>query len=203
MPDGRLLLPVAQHNVPGGTWSAKGKIYCFYSDDEGNSWKKSTAVPIPDAITAQEPGLVLLKDQSLLMYIRSDAGVQCYSRSRDRGLSWTPVEKSQLVSPLSPASIERIPKTGDLLAVWNYNRSTNKSVSRQRTPLNLAISKDEGVSWQNIKELENDPDGRYCYTAIEFIDGAVLFGYASGSQSAKTHWGLTKIIKVDLPWIYQ
>ena len=203
LPDGRLLLPVAQHNVPGGTWSSKGKIYCFYSDDEGDSWERSTSVPVPDAVTAQEPGLIILKDQSLLMYIRTDVGTQCYSRSTDKGLSWSPIEKSQLVSPLSPASIKRIPSTGDLLAVWNYNITINERDAKQRTPLNIAISKDEGVSWQNIKELESDPDGRYCYTAIEFIDGAVLLGYASGSQSAKTHWGLTKVIKVEIPWIYQ
>ncbi|MBK8506001.1 MAG: exo-alpha-sialidase [Saprospiraceae bacterium] len=203
LPDGRLLLPVAQHNVPGGTWSSKGKIYCFYSDNEGDSWERSASVPIPDAITAQEPGLILLKDQSLLMYIRTDVGTQCYSRSLDQGRSWSPIEKSQLVSPLSPASIKRIPSTGDLLAVWNHNITINEKDAKQRTPLNMAISKDEGVSWQNIKELESDPDGRYCYTAIEFIDGAVLLGYASGSQSAKTHWGLTKVIKVEIPWIYQ
>ena len=203
LPTGRIILPVAKHNEPGGTWSPKGTIYCFYSDDEGNSWQKSKPVPIPEAMTAQEPGLVLLKDQSLLMYIRSDAGVQCYSRSRDNGVSWSLIEKSQLISPLSPASIERIPETGDLLVVWNYNVSTNKHGLKTADTFDLAISKDEGVSWQNIRELENDPDGRYCYTAIEFIDGAVLLGYASGSQSAKTHWGLTKIVKVQLPWIYR
>ena len=203
LPGGRIILPVAKHNEKGGVWSRKGKISCFYSDDDGNSWKKSAEVPIPDEITAQEPGVVRLKDGSLLMYIRSDAGTQLYSRSLDKGASWSPAEKSQLISPLSPASIERIPETGDLLAVWNYNLQTDDHLAKQRTPLNLAISKDEGKSWENIKVLENDPDGRYCYTAIEFVEDGVLLGYASGSQSAKTHWGLTKVIKVKLPWIYQ
>ena len=203
LPNARLLLPVAMHNVPGGTWTRKGKIYCFYSDDEGDSWQKSAAVPIPDEITAQEPGLILLRDQSLLMFIRTDAGAQCYSRSWDQGLTWSTATKSQLISPLSPASIERIPTTGDLLAVWNHNLSLNAHAAKQRTPLTIAISKDEGTSWQNIKILESDPDGRYCYTAIEFIDNTILLGYASGSQTAKSHWGLTKVIKADLQWIYQ
>lgn len=203
LPGGRIILPVAKHNEEGGVWSRKGKISCFYSDDEGLSWNESAEVTIPEEITAQEPGVVLLKDGSILMFIRSDAGSQCYSRSQDAGESWSPATRSLLISPLSPASIERIPDTGDLLAVWNYNLQTDEHLAKQRTPLNLAISKDEGISWENIKVLENDPDGRYCYTAIEFVKDGVLLGYASGSQSAKTHWGLTKVIKVKLPWIYQ
>ena len=176
--DGRLLLAVAQHNFPGGDFSGYGILYCYYSDDQGKSWKSSTSVPNPDTVRYQEPGLVLLNDNSILMVIRTDAGTQCFSKSVDGGKTWGTVHKSQLISPVSPATIERIPATGDLLAVWNNNLSTNDKISKQRTPLNIAISKDEGVSWQKIKTLENDPDGWYCYIAMQFIDDSVLLAYA-------------------------
>jgi hypothetical protein len=137
------------------------------------------------------------------MVIRTDAGTQCFSKSMDGGQTWGAVSKSQLISPVSPATIERIPATGDLLAVWNNNLSTDAKISKQRTPLNIAISKDEGVSWQKIKTLENDPDGWYCYIAMQFVDDTVLLGYCAGSQAAKTHLSVTNIKKVDLSWIYQ
>ncbi|MCB0688727.1 MAG: exo-alpha-sialidase, partial [Saprospiraceae bacterium] len=122
--NGRLLMAVAQHNEPGGTFTGKGKLYSYYSDNKGMSWKSSTMVDNPYDITFQEPGLVELKDHSILMVIRSNAATQCLTHSKDGGETWSEVTKSQLVSPVSPATIERIPKTNDLLAVWNYNIST-------------------------------------------------------------------------------
>ena len=199
--DGRLLMAVAQHNFPGGEFSGHGVLYCYYSDDNGKTWKSSEAVANPEEIIFQEPGLVMLKDNSLLMVIRSNAGTQCFSKSMDGGMTWGPVTKSQLISPVSPATIERIPATGDLLAVWNNNLSTDEKISKKRTPLNIAISKDEGVSWERIKTLEGDPMGWYCYIAMQFVDQKVLLGYCAGNQKTG---GLndTSVKSVDLSWIY-
>lgn len=201
--NGRLLLAVAQHNVPGGTFTGKGKLYSYYSDDKGMTWQSSMMVENPNEITFQEPGLVELKDHSILMVIRSNAGTQCFTHSNDGGETWSAVTKSQLISPVSPATIERIPKTNDLLAVWNYNVSTDEKISKQRTPLTIAISKDEGVSWTKIKTLEDNPDGWYCYIAMDFVDNNVLLGYCAGRQSNKTHLSITDIKKIDLGWIYK
>src|SRR5664280_1043423 len=38
----------------------------------------------------------------------------------------------------------------------------------KRTPLVAAISSDGGSTWPLRKVLEDDPNGRYCYTAIHF-----------------------------------
>ena len=94
--------------------------------------------------------------------------MQYFSFSEDQGESWSPLEPGNIRSPLSPASIERIPKTGDLLLLWNNNFETGRDGGK-RTPFNLAISKDEGKSWSKTKTLESDPNGWYCYTAIEFL----------------------------------
>lgn len=203
LPNGRILLAVAQHNFPGEEFSGNGVLYTYYSEDNGINWSSSEAVPNPNDVVFQEPGLVQLKDNSLSMFIRSGAGTQCFSRSSDGGKTWSIPTKSQLISPRSPATIERIPTTGDLLAVWNNNLSLDKDISRQRTPLNIAISKDEGVSWHKVKQLEGDPDGWYCYIAMQFVEDEVLLGYCAGSQSANTHLSVTDITKVSMEWIYQ
>lgn len=198
--DGRIFFAVAQHNFPNGKFSGKAIVYSYYSDDEGKTWQSSEAVPNPDNITFQEPGLVTLKDNSLLMFIRTDVGTQLFSKSKDGGKTWSGVAKSQLISPVSPATIERIPSTGDLLAVWNNNLSADEKLSKLRLPLNVAISKDEGVSWQNIKIIDNNPEGWFCYTAMQFIDNSVMLGYCAGTKSA--HLTVSHLTKLNLDWIY-
>lgn len=198
--NGRLLLAVSQHNFPDGKFFGKGLIYCYFSDDNGKTWLRSEALANPDNITYQEPGLVFLKDNSLLMFIRTNAGTQCFTKSNDLGKTWGEVTKSQLISPVSPATIERIPSTGDLLAVWNNNLSTNEKTAKKRIPLNSAISKDEGISWQHIKIIDGNPKGWYCYTAMQFIDKAVILGYCAGTETA--HLTESHITKIDLSWIY-
>lgn len=197
--DGRLMMSVAWHAAPGEAWKNAASLYAYYSDDNGQTWVSSSAVPNPTGVILQEPGLVELENGTIMMFVRSDAGVQSLSYSTDRGESWSPVEESSLVSPLSPASIERIPSSGNLLAVWNNNLHEDPDSARFRTPLNLAISKDEGQTWDNIRVLEDDPEGWYCYTAIQFVDDSeVLLAYCAGNRPQGTGLSITKLVKVDL-----
>src|SRR5690606_11747772 len=140
------------------------------------TWTMGTAVPDTTDIVTQEPGLAELNDGRVMMFIRSNAGEQLLSYSSDSGETWTQVHRSGIPSPLSPASIARIPGTGDLLLVWNNNDGSDEAMKGIRSPLTVAISKDEGVSWEKVKDLETDPDGWYCYTAIHFTDDGVLLG---------------------------
>ena len=130
------------------------------------------------------------------MLIRTNSGAQYISYSKDKGQTWTAAKKSNITSPTSPASIAGIPSTGDLLLVWN------NTVDEKRTPLNIAISKDEGKTWSHTKTLEGNPDKGYCYTAIHFTDKDVLLGYCAGSQSDGI-LNETDIVKLNLNWIYQ
>jgi hypothetical protein len=73
----------------------------------------------PSEIIAQEPGVIELKDGTVMMFIRVSRGFQQLSYSKDKGQTWSPMVASNIHSPLSPASIARIPSTGDSLLVWN------------------------------------------------------------------------------------
>jgi predicted neuraminidase len=192
--NGRLLLPVALHKVPGeNTWHDKGQIFTYYSDNNGASWYCSNEVLNPQGIVSQEPGVIELKDGTIMMFIRASGGFQQLSRSKDKGQTWSPMVASNICSPLSPASIARIPSTGDLLLVWNNNDGSNPQLKGKRTPLTVAISKDEGKSWTNITDIETDPDGWYCYIAIHFTKKDVLLSYCAGSQSKHTHLSVTDV----------
>jgi sialidase-1 len=200
--NGRILLPVSLHKTPTTEWSNCGSIICYYSNDSGQTWHHSHTVPNPKNIVLQEPGIVELKDKSLLMLCRTNSGFQYISHSNDMGENWTPVEPSKIVSPMSPASIERIPSTGDLLLIWNNNYEPAKGNGGNRTPLNIAISKDEGKTWENVKTLENNPDGWYCYTAIEFLENSVLLAYCAGNRKTGNGLETTQITRLSVDWIY-
>jgi len=200
--DGRLLMAVNLYNVPEGSALNKGSLWSYYSDDNGRTWISGIEIPNPERFLTQEPGVVELKNGNIMMFIRSNPGYQCLSFSNDRGRSWSAVEKSNIKSPVSPASVERIPKTGDLLLVWNNNGGDNPAIKGKRTPLTVAISKDEGRTWENIKNIEDDPDGWYCYIAIHFTKRDVLLGHCAGNRPKGTGLAVTQITRLNQKWLY-
>ena len=200
--NGRLIAPVSQHAAPDMEWSGSGRIRTYYSDDNGVSWKAGKEVANPDDMTLQEPGVVALKDGRIMMFLRNNSGFQYISFSSDQGESWSPAEQSGIKSPRSPASIERIPATGDLLMVWNNNGGENKAIAGKRTPFNVGISKDEGKTWQIIRTLADDPDGWYCYTSIEFAGEHVLLSHSAGNRKENNGLAVTHISRLSLDWIY-
>ena len=127
--NGRIIMPVALHALKGAGIDPNAAIMCYFSDDYGVTWHKSNQVENQDNITLQEPGVCELNDGKLLLYCRTNKGVQYFSRSDDFGENWTPVIAGNIKSPLSPASVKRIPKTGDLLLIWNNNGIDEKAVS--------------------------------------------------------------------------
>ena len=121
--DGRLLFAVSKHGFHGSKFDNLGRVTTYTSDDNGKTWQRGkNMLEVHDAKgnfkAAQEPGVVELKDGTILMWIRTNAGCQYMCRSTDRGESWSTPEPSVLVAPVSPATIKRLP-TGDLLAIWN------------------------------------------------------------------------------------
>jgi len=187
---GRILVPASHHPCPTNKWEdfRPGRVIVFYSDDNGKTWKSSETMLLSpekeDKAGLQEPGVVELKDGRILMWMRTNLGSQFFSYSEDGGETWSEVKPSNLVSPCSPASIKRIQETGDLFVVYN-DRSGRFPISphQNRTPLVCAISKDEGKSWEKHFPIENDPEGRFCYTSILFIDGKIILSYSAASSN--------------------
>jgi Neuraminidase (sialidase) len=191
--NGRLMMAVSMHKSPGdSTFASIGRIWSYYSDDNGRSWEASQEVANPDSVVTQEPGLAELDNGEVLMYLRTMSGVQYFSYSKDKGETWRQVEKSNIRSPCSPASITRIPSTGDLLLVWNDNGSDQK-----RTPFNIAWSEDEGSTWVNKKVIEDNTDGSFCYPAVHYTGKEILISYFDWSTRGSS------IIKIKTRDIYR
>jgi hypothetical protein len=202
---GRIVIPAARHCPPGGKWINRATALCYYSDDSGKTWKRSaTELEAPERSKAglQEPLVIELKDGRLMMLARTDLGCQYRSFSSDRGETWSPAEETDLRSPLSPASVGRIPQTGDLMLVWNDHSKIGEGLKGKRTPFSVAVSRDEGKTWGPSKTLDDDPDGWYCYTAIEFVDERVLLAHCAG-DSKVGKLNRTRLTTFDVLWLYK
>ena len=204
---GRLVAPTAYHPCPDSTWESwthRGISTCALSDDEGRTWRMSRTwleAPQESKSGLQEPGVVELEDGSLMMLMRTDLGCQFRSYSHDGGDTWTPAEPTNIFSPTSPASMKRIPSTGDLLLVWNDHTHVGPEFREKRTPLTTAVSRDEGRTWERVKALEDDPEGCFCYTAITFVNDSVVLGYCAGNPRIGL-LNLLQITVVDVDWLY-
>ena len=196
---GRLVVPLAVHYLPGWPgFQSSADIVCYLSDDQGKSWRVGTSTLKSEQL-AQEPGVVELADGNLMMFCRS-RDCQLVSRSEDGGVTWSPLLRSNIPQPTtSPASIERIPSTGHLLLVWNNGDDPLAAVKPVgRRPFSVAVSKDEGATWEHIRNIGTDPQGWYCYTAIEFVDDNVLLAHCEfpGLNSLQ-------ITRVPVRWLYE
>lgn len=188
---GRLIVPLAFHRSRGTdphtsqSWDARAIATWLYSDDEGEAWSESStwwAMPVRSSSGLQEPGVVELADGSLFSWCRTDQGAQYGFRSTDAGRTFTPPKPTELKSPKGPASIKRLPGSGDLLAIYNDHSGRFPFPPKKRNPLIAALSNDGGETWPIRQLIEGDPDGVYHYTAIHFIDNALLIAYCAGDS---------------------
>ncbi len=202
---GRILVPAALHPTPGGVWSREaeyGILRVFYSDDDGVTWKSDTRVePMPEGtkVMFQEPAVLETKDGIVRMWIRTDAGSQYECTSKDFGIHWSQPHPGVLKSPKSPASFARVPWTGQLMCVWNDHGGSHPFVTGKRTPLCVALSDDEGQSWQKSRIIEDHPQGHYCYTSITFTQQDAIISYMYGPNTNKGI-GL-KVTALDREWL--
>lgn len=202
---GRLVVPSSDHGTFDGRSLGRGVPLCFLSDDNGSNWWSSERLrqrPGDEPLCLQEPAVIELRDGRLMMLVRTAGGSQYGAWSKDGGETWSVLEPTALISPLSPASIRRIPTTGDLLLIYNDHRNIAPEYVGKRTPLVAAISRDEGQTWETRRVLEDDPGGWYCYTAIHFEADTVVLAYCAGQQTTGG-LNLTQVTRFPIAWLYE
>lgn len=157
----------------------------FYSDDGGYSWYPSTnTVDMygSDKVEVQEADVVELKDGRLLMFARTYSGWPVFAYSEDKGQTWgPPIPRKDIKLPYAGLpTVRRIPSTGDLLFIWISERSQDKEKPQinRRCTLTAAVSKDEGQTFANQRNIASNPEDDFGYQAVEFLaDGTVLVAY--------------------------
>ena len=189
------------------------------SDDEGSTWKECDTYADTALRGCMEGKIEELKDGRLLMIMRTQLGAVFKSCSEDGGDTWSKPQTTGLRAPESCPGLRRIPQTGDLLIVWNHALFDPMfDHSGLRNPLTVAVSKDEGETWEKIKDIETDPEWEFTNPAMVVTSaGKVIMVYEASKYESLTGSGHgnvgqrgrvgrdrmhLKLARFDLDWLY-
>jgi hypothetical protein len=166
---GRLLVPHGSYRPFGKAVPPIGRheTVIEYSDDGGASWQLSVSKltsPCYEGYNgsnegACEPCFEELRDGSIWMLMRTQAGCLYESISKDNGTTWSAAAPSRFRTSTGPANLLRH-RDGRLVLTWNNCELPPKhegvGVYGGRDALHMAISNDEGRIWQGFREIYLD-----------------------------------------------
>ena len=177
--------------LSGTSVESYGSWACWIerSVDNAKSWTRIGPIAAPLSLAAGpvgkgaygviQPSLLDLGKGHIRLYARSTNSIAhiCQADSLDRGFTWSKLITTELPNNNSGIDAVRL-RDGRLIMIFN-------NTTQGRTPLNLAVSGDEGKSWKVIRDLETEP-GEYSYPAlIEAKNGDLLMTYTYQRKSIK------------------
>jgi hypothetical protein len=170
---GRLIVPAAW--VPGdiGKMFQKQQIFCYFSDDDGVTWRQSNDVVL-EGKALMEPGVAPCADGSIYMTIRTGLGFLYEARSHDQGQTWGDFRATELPAPAAPSTVVREPGGDALWMLWCDNA---KGGWKGRNRITFAASHDNGRTWGKKRFVEEDPRGSFGYTSVTFVNNQALLTY--------------------------
>lgn len=184
MRSGRLLLPASvrrasrsrEADYREGTHPTAG--FCYISDDEGASWRRSKSVVLQDTDRGvQEPAVAERALGRLLMLFRSGRGSHQACYSEDGGDTWSFPQDTSLEAACSPLCLRRLPDDR-LLIVYNHATPFSSESYFPRNPLVYALSKD-GFHWSQPYLMDNQPGQQLIYPSATPISEGVLVVYSA------------------------
>lgn len=212
---GEWIFPIYYSTSAGITKGAQTNYSAVeVSRDSGKTWEE-TLVPESDGLV--QMNILRLARGRFVAFFRSRYADHIYrSTSRD-GIHWTP--PAATVLPNNNASIQAYAlKDGDVVMAFDNTHGPNPNRVPQtgpRVPLSLGISKDGGVTWSAVRDLEvpaalsgtdkapgaeaiHLPKGQeYSYPSVlQLPDGKIITSYTYRRQAIKA-------VLVDEDWIKQ
>lgn len=196
---GRLLAPTAS------TADAEKEDHyvsrAWISDDAGATWRAGKGTVDYGKRGAMEPELLEMNDGRVLMIIRTQLGHIAAAWSGDGGDTWGTVSDWGVRAPEAPSTIRRIPSTGDLLLIWNDTHVDGEGHGGKRTPLTVAISKDEGKTWTHKQNIEDSTAHTFAYISATFDSGRVLLTYYVADDT--TGWIGSRFRSIPIASLYE
>lgn len=175
----RILMPLCWHPdeiLTKEFFEKAGYSGCYYSDDEGKSWNEGEWLKGENAGgMLAEPMVTETEDGRVLMYMRTGRGYLYMSESLDGGVTFLPEKQTSLRSPNAPFTVAKDEYSGKFFAVWD-NSFPCHIHQYPRSPICLAVSED-GIEWDIVVELDNNPDQNYGYPALLFTEDEIAATY--------------------------
>lgn len=205
MASGRLLAPVA--SSPDVQTDNHFKCRTWISDDAGQTWRVGAGEVDYAQRGAMEPEVLELNGGRLLMIIRTQLGHIAAAYSSDGGDTWSEASDWGVRAPEAPATLRRVPSTGDLLLIWNDSFVEGAGHGGKRSPLTVAISRDEGKTWEHKKNIETGGDDSteftsgFSYISATFDSGRVLLSYYVAEEG--TEKIASRFRSIPIAWLYE
>jgi sialate O-acetylesterase len=175
--DGTLLCPTSSEH---DGW----RVHFEMTKDAGKTWQKTAAINDGKQFSAIQPSVLFHADGRLQILCRSKNGAILEAYSKDNAKTWSELKATSLPNPNSGTDAVTL-KDGRQLLVYNHVTKESQEWGGNRSPLNVAISKD-GIHWEEILTLENEPKAEFSYPAvIQTADGKVHITYTWKRQRIK------------------
>lgn len=130
------------------------------------------------------------------------------SESVDDGLTWSLPQTTGLRTPESCPELTRIPASGDLLMIWNnapYDPGFRSHYGK-RSPLTAAVSRDEGRTWEHVRDIETDPARAFSNPGCRFTSqGKAIVNYWTCEYLPDwlmKHITDLRVAVIDAEWFY-
>ena len=202
---GRILWPVCLEPVKPDIFA----VAVFHSDDGGESWCRSEGELELPMRGVMEPHVAETRDGRVLIVMRTQLWAVFTSESADGGQTWSKPQTAGLRAPESCPALTTVPDTRDLLVIWNnspYDPAFGSHYGK-RSPLTVAVSKDEGRNWGHVKDIEDDPGRAFSNPGCRFTqDGRAIINYWTCEYLPT--WRMQDVIDlrvaiVDTAWFYE
>lgn len=165
--------------APSSTEHDGWNAFVDRSEDGGKTWTRSADFEIDrtkfEGKGIIQPTLWESEPGKVHAMLRSTCKKILRTDSEDGGKTWSPVYDTGLPNNNSGIDAVRL-QDGRLLLVYNVSAGNWSS----RTPIDLAVSEDNGKTWKTIAHLDADPDPRseFSYPAIiQKKNGDVVITY--------------------------
>jgi predicted neuraminidase len=132
--------------------------YVDRSSDDGKTWQRSNAFPLPGKMRQIQPTLFEANDGRIVALMRSSSPRKiCRAESKDGGVTFSPAEETALANPSAGIDAVKL-RSGDVFLIYNPSPLA-------RSPISLARSSDDGKSWTKVRDLETEL-GEFSYPAM-------------------------------------
>jgi predicted neuraminidase len=170
---GALVAPASvEYHDPEAQDKEIWEAFVDISMDDGRTWTRSPTVPMDWSSLVGtlhgpsrgmiQPALWSTGGSQVHMLLRSTEGALFRSDSSDGGRTWITAAPTGL--PNNNSGIDVVRMDNGVLALV-YNPVKGYTTDSPRTPLAVALSRDNGGTWSNEIVLEDGP-GEYSYPAI-------------------------------------
>ena len=126
-------------------------------------------------------------------------GWPVFAYSADKGETWgPPIPRKDIPMPYAGfPTVKRIPSTGDLLFIWNSERSFDRDDPKitRRCTLTAAISEDEGETLIHARNIASNSEEDYGYQCVEFLPGNVALVAYHDRQGIR-------VARIGVDWFY-